>query len=64
MENLETLDAKEVAGILKLGVRKVRSLLRTGAIPAKNVSEGKARPTYRVFREQLERWLAGEKVKR
>jgi excisionase family DNA binding protein len=53
---------KEVAARLDMDVATVWSLIRRGVLPVKNVSGGK-RPTYRIPREQFERWLAGGKSK-
>ena len=63
MVNEQALDVRQAAKKLQLSPTKVRSLIRTGALPGKDVSGGKKRPTYRVAPEALERWLAGAKSK-
>ena len=63
MVNEQALDVRQAAKKLQLSLNKVRSLIRSGALPGKDVSGGKKRPTYRVSPEELERWLSGEKTK-
>ena len=55
------LTSREAADYLGLTVAHVRRLLHSGSIPSVNVGDEK-RPTYRVYKRELDAWLRRRKI--
>jgi excisionase family DNA binding protein len=55
------LTLREVADILQLDVATVRRYVRSGDLPASNVSAGRL-PIYRVRKSALDRWLRSRRA--
>lgn len=60
--DLEMLTPKQIVGITQLSLNKVYELIRTGKIPAKDVSDdGSKKATWRVRVADLKAWQSGKR---
>lgn len=51
------LTVAEVAARLSLSEETITAAIKSGALPASNVSQGKLRPRWRVSESDLAQWL-------